>query len=130
MSRAVRNRTDSAASVNQVAANALVSDIRVDAVASAKNVGDEPAPKAGNSASAKSDVLLHPLARSRGAMPPLVARDVQRTQTRCHASTRHALSVVLPRRFKRPTSAAARYSCGSARRNSGRCACSLPFTKA
>jgi flagellar hook-length control protein FliK len=58
-------RTDSAASANQAAANTLVNDIRVDAASpSAKSAGDEPAPKPGNSANAKSEVLLHPLARS------------------------------------------------------------------
>jgi flagellar hook-length control protein FliK len=58
-------RTDSIGNINQSVPNPVVSDIRVDAVAaSTKHAGDESAAKPGNAPAAKSDVLLHPLART------------------------------------------------------------------
>jgi flagellar hook-length control protein FliK len=61
----VAHRPESIGSVNQAAANALVSDVRVDSMAaSTKIAGDESVAKPGNTSAAKSDVLLHPLART------------------------------------------------------------------
>jgi flagellar hook-length control protein FliK len=58
-------RADPSGGINHTAANALVSDVRVDVVASStKSSGDESAPKAGNAPGPKSDVVLHPLARA------------------------------------------------------------------
>jgi flagellar hook-length control protein FliK len=58
-------RGDATAAANQAAANMLVSDVRVDAMTSAAaNGGDEAAPNAASRTGAKSDVLLHPMARA------------------------------------------------------------------